>query len=170
MKSAFLSALLLLVYMHLFSQAPADCSSGSKNREFDFWLGEWNVFNKQNIQVGKSVITKIINGCAIQENWTSLRGNSNYVGQSINVYNDEKLKWEQYWFGSGGDIKYAGEGEYKDGAMRFKINDKDNKGPFTANFIFYNDGPDKIRQFLERSYDGGKTWITIFEFTYNRIK
>ena len=139
MRHLFITAFFILSAFSSFSQAsPSDCSTNAKNREFDFWVGEWNVFNPQKVQVGKSVITRIINGCAIQENWTSL-GGGNYVGESINVYNDEKQKWEQYWFGSGGAINYAGEGEYRDGAMRFKIKDKDQQGAYIANFIFFND-------------------------------
>jgi len=35
-------------------------------------------------------------------------------------------------------------------------------------FIFYNEGPNQVRQFNEQSSDGGKTWTTSYDLTYKR--
>ena len=167
MKKSLFSLLFLAVSFQLSAQ---QACSDPKNLEFDFWVGKWDVFNKRGMLVGKSEIIKIINGCGIEENWTSVGGKTAYVGKSINAFNTEKQKWEQYWFASDGSINYSGNGEYKDQAMRFTGSGKDAQGAFITNFIFFNDEPDKIRQYLERSYDGGKTYIPIFELTYKRKK
>ncbi|MEW6208480.1 MAG: hypothetical protein AB1631_08935 [Acidobacteriota bacterium] len=35
---------------------------------------------------------------------------------------------------------------------------------------FFNLGADRVRQFSERSTDGGKTWAVGYDFTYIRKK
>lgn len=148
------------------------CMGDSNSRKFDFWVGEWDVHpNGTNTIVGKSKIEIASGGCMILENWTSLA--FDYSGKSINVYSPATGKWEQYWVGSEGAPQRPNHfinGEYKDGAMRFEYSGKDHNGDFTGRFIFYNLGPDKVRQFNERSYDGGKTWATNYDFIYERKK
>ena len=62
-------------------------------------------------------------------------------------------------------------GEYKDSAMRFEYETKDAQGKkFIGRLIFYNQGPNQVRQFNETSEDNGKTWTTNYDFTYIRKK
>jgi hypothetical protein len=35
---------------------------------------------------------------------------------------------------------------------------------------FFNLAPDTVRQFSQRSTDGGKTWTVEYDFTYHRRK
>ncbi|HEV7780542.1 MAG TPA: tetratricopeptide repeat protein [Chitinophagaceae bacterium] len=156
------------------------CSSDPRKREFDFWVGEWDVYNPGNLLVGHSLIQKIAGECVILENWTGLRGGT-YEGKSVNFYDPAKEKWQQFWMGSYAELSNSEEGEYidytsnampayKGFGMRFKRKDKDNNGEYIANFVFFNLGPDKVRQFLEKSYDGGKTWVVGLNLTYVRKK
>lgn len=148
------------------------CMADSNSRKFDFWIGEWDVYpNGANTMVGQSRIELASGGCMILENWTSLA--AAYSGKSINFYSPQTGKWEQYWIGSEGSPQRPNHfinGEYKDGAMRFDFSGKDQGGDYTGRFIFYNLGPDKVRQFNEKSYDGGKTWKTVYDFIYMRKK
>lgn len=62
------------------------CEYDANNRQFDFWIGDWNVSQTSGgPHVGKSHIEKTIGGCVIWENWTSLR--SGYFGKSYNTFN-----------------------------------------------------------------------------------
>ena len=55
--------------------------------------------------------------------------------------------------------------------MRFEFETKDAQGnKITGRFIFYNEGPNQVRQFNETSANGGKTWTTSYDFTYIRKK
>ena len=60
---------------------PGKCYD-SLYRAFDFWIGDWKVFDKVGKQLGSNSITTILDGCAIQENWTSTYGN--FQGSSYN--------------------------------------------------------------------------------------
>ena len=76
------------------NQSP--CAYATENRQFDFWVGEWNVVTTQGgMPAGTSKIERILNDCVILENWASL--NSPYQGKSYNTYNTSLKRWEQFW-------------------------------------------------------------------------
>lgn len=147
------------------------CMADPHHREFDFWIGEWEVFPtgpKPGGPGAKSVIQIISGGCAILENWESPNSN----GKSINFIDPVTNKWKQSWAGNyaNGTQEFV-NGEYKDGAMRFTFETTDaQNNKIIGRFIFYNLGPNQVRQFNETSADGGKTWTTSYDLTYYRRK
>jgi hypothetical protein len=145
------------------------CANDPHAREFDFWVGEWNVFQTgTTIPVGHSVIQKISGGCAILENWKSQVSE----GKSLNFIDDSTGKWKQVWVGSypNGKQDFV-DGVYKDGAMQFTFYTKDAEGkPLLGRFRFFNQGTSQVRQFSETSKDAGKIWATNYDFTYLRVK
>jgi len=146
------------------------CMADPKAREFDFWAGEWNVYpTGSNTLVGHSLVQVVSGGCALLENWDAL-GNAS-SGKSLNFI-DGTHTWRQNWIGSypNGQQDFF-NGEYKDGAMRFTFTATDAKGhKIVGRFIFFNLGPDKVRQFNETSADDGKTWTIAYDLTYIRIR
>ena len=147
------------------------CAFAAENRQFDFWLGEWNVVTSQGESpAGDSRIELILGDCVVQENWTSA-GNIGYSGKSYNIYNAAAKRWEQYWVdNAGGNIFFYGE--LKDGVMDYwtdEIPQLDGK-KLKRHLQFIKLGPDKVRQFSQGSNDGGKTWFVEYDFTYNRKK
>jgi tetratricopeptide (TPR) repeat protein len=151
------------------------CTADSAARKFDFWIGEWDVYNHiTNLLVGKSSIQKISGGCAILENYFSTL--APYSGKSINYYDGAKGHWEQDWVGSSGvevpslDIQRYIAGEYRDSAMRFTYQTTKNNQDAIGNFIFYDLGPDKVRQYQDISTDSGKTYQPVYDLIYVRKK
>ncbi len=145
------------------------CMVNAHAREFDFWIGEWNVYvTGTNTYAGHSLIQMISQGCAILENWDSPGG----TGKSINYIDPANNKWKQAWAGSGANgVQEFVDGEYIDGAMRFRFSFVNPQGQtLQGRFIFYNEKPGQVRQFNETSADGGKTWVTSYDFTYIRKK
>ena len=93
---------------------PKPCELSEEFRAFDFWLGEWEVFNRQNGQIaGKNTITAIESGCALLEKWTSQNGGT---GTSLNLYNPLTKTWRQLWVSNGYNIDITG-GPNKQGHM-----------------------------------------------------
>ena len=45
-----------------------------------------------------------------------------------------------------------------------------NGAPSKRHLQFFNQGPDKVRQFSQMSTDGGKTWTIEYDFTYQAEK
>jgi tetratricopeptide (TPR) repeat protein len=146
------------------------CADTPENRQFDFWLGEWNVETTQGgVPAGESRIELILGDCVVQENWQS-NGNP-YSGKSYNTYNAALKRWEQYWVdNSAGNIFFYGG--LKDGAMDYWTDEIPQPAgpPLKRHLQFFQLGPDKVRQFSQGSTDGGKTWKPEYDFTYVRKK
>ena len=88
----------------------------AKFHEFDYWLGEWEVFTKDGKKAGDNVITAEEGGCLLVERWTSASGGT---GQSYNFVDLETGKWRQVWVSVGATIDYAG-GLDETGVMRLE--------------------------------------------------
>jgi len=143
------------------------CMYSAEARQFDFWIGEWEVFNLQGQRAGTSVIQQISAGCGILENWQDAFGNE---GKSINFYDVGARKWHQYWIGaSGGPLRFSGV--YQDGAMRYEGEPATANGTTTlSRLTFFNLDANTVRQFAERSTDNGKTWTVDYDLKYVRKK
>jgi len=147
------------------------CTKEPHSHDFDFWVGDWETYaTGTKFLTGHSHVEVMAGGCAILENYTSTQL---YSGKSFNYYDPAKGKWEQDWVGAGGpgDRSRYYNGEYRDGAMRFTSETTDAKGVKTlGNFIFYNIDKNTVRQYLELSTDGGKTYQVSYDLTYVRKK
>ncbi len=143
------------------------CKSKPEYRQFDFWVGEWDVKNPQGKLAGTNSVQLILSDCVLFENWTSARGGN---GKSFNVYNAAKGKWQQTWVdNSGGVLELTGE--FKDNEMRFTGETPAPGGKKTLERLtFTKINSDRVRQLWEQSNDGGKTWIVTFDGTYIRKK
>jgi hypothetical protein len=143
------------------------CKDGTDFRQFDFWVGEWDVKPTQaetGPTVGASKIERLVDGCVIQENWES----PGFTGKSWNYYDRAAKRWHQVWIDvTGRRADYAGE--YKENSMQFEGEvTLANGTKFKTKMTFFNLGPNKVRQFAQRSTDEGKTWTTTVDLTYIR--
>ena len=144
------------------------CDDGGHYNDFDFWLGEWQVFGGPDKDqfAGENSIRKIEKGCIVHEQW---RGNRNSSGQSFNFYNPNTGKWRQVWVAppgymidiSGGlvegsmvlegEIFYYGQGGSK---------------PFRGTWTPNEDG--SVRQYFQQYDADKKTWNDWFDGRYVR--
>jgi hypothetical protein len=146
--------------------ASSPCDTLAHAREFDFWIGDWEVY-AQGTRVGTNEIQRVSNGCALLENWTAITGNQN--GKSINFYNPAIGQWQQTWVGSGGGITEYREGVLRDSTLTFLASATGPTGqPARLRLSFTRLSPNRVRQHSEGSSDGGATWTTLYDFTYIR--
>jgi len=146
------------------------CASLPAAHAFDFWLGDWDVFLTSNLSIktGFNSITSRSGGCVILENWEA---QGPHTGMSLNYFDPTSNKWQQKWAGSGQDIQEFYDGEYTDGAMRFKWDGTNPDGTkFMGKLTFSNLPNGNVRQHSESSSDGGKTWADVYDFTYVKRK
>jgi tetratricopeptide (TPR) repeat protein len=137
-------------------------------RQFDFWLGDWDVASAADgMHRGSSHISKEMNGCVIWENWTS--AGSPYFGKSYNTWNPNLKRWDQYWVDNAAGVMFF-HGALKDNVMDYWTDDvpQASGGKLLRHLQFFNLGPDKVRQFSQGSSDGGKTWQTEYDLIYTR--
>jgi tetratricopeptide (TPR) repeat protein len=146
------------------------CAYTAENRQFDFWVGEWDVETTNGaVPAGQSKIERILADCVILENWQS-NGNP-YSGKSYNIYNSALKRWEQFWVdNAGGNIFFYGG--LKNGVMDYWTDElpQPDGTKLKRHLQFFPLGPDKVRQFSQGSTDNGKTWTVEYEFTYIRKK
>jgi len=145
----------------------APCEDG-EFRQFDFWIGDWDVASAADgVHRGSSHVAKEMDGCVIWENWTSAGGP--YFGKSYNTWNVNLKRWEQYWVDNAGGVIFF-HGGIKDGVMDYWTDDvpQPSGGTLRRHLEFFNLGPDKVRQFSQGSKDGGKTWQVEYDFIYTK--
>ena len=153
--------------------APPSCESQPVRRQFDFWIGTWDVFpwsapDSARRQLGVNIITPIESHCALLEQWTDSRGGT---GRSFNWYDRNLGNWRQLWIAQGGGVLDYTQGEFRDGAMRFRGWTLAPDGQrVEQKLTFFAIHPDTVRQLFETSTDSGRTWRPGFDGRYIRRK
>jgi hypothetical protein len=143
---------------------PAACTA-PEYRQFDFWIGEWNVVGPRGGQAGVNRIESTLGGCVIQEHW---QGTGGANGSSFNVYQASDKSWNQIWVDNQGHLLVL-KGGMKDGKMDMEGETRRPSGETDRNRVTWEPlGKDKVRQLWTSSSDGGKTWTTVFDGTYTR--
>jgi len=159
--------LLPLLSMAQNNQRPR-CADQPVYRQFDFWVGEWNVFATNGQQAGTSKVERLLDSCVLLENWYATRGST---GKSFNTYNALKAKWQQYWVDDSGGVTEYINGRFENGSMIMeteKIPLPNQQGFRIMRMTFTPLSKDKVRQHGENSIDGGQTWKTDFDLEYRR--
>lgn len=142
------------------------CKAAPEFRQFDFWIGEWEVKNAQGQPAGSSSVQLILGQCIIFENWT---GGSGTSGKSFNIYDANDKKWHQSWVDDKGTFTHY-IGGIQDGKMVL-VADTIVEGKKTLAKMTFSKLPNgDVRQFGENSTDEGKTWVTEFDLIYSRKK
>lgn len=147
--------------------------AGAEYRQFDFWLGEWDVFNPAGQKIGRNSITSTNDGCVVLESWRDARGGT---GNSFNFYEAATKRWHQFWVNSNGNaapLSAAADGTpmpmsggLVNGAMVLQ------SAPGTKpinRWTWSKTEGGKLRQHAEQS-DDGTTWRTVFDGVYVKAK
>lgn len=132
-------------------------------RQFDFWLGDWDVHNPAGQKVGDNLVTREQDGCLLVEHWKSARGVES--GTSFNYFDIRDKKFHQIYFDNSGNA-----GAYPPmagGVVENKmVMISDEKASPVFRWTWYVISPGKVRQMAEQSDDQQKTWRTIWDSTY----
>jgi hypothetical protein len=151
--------------------ARAPCRYIPVRRQFDFWIGTWDVFPfaapaDSGPRLGTNVIEPILEHCTLLEQWTDARGGT---GRSFNWWDQNLRTWRQLWVASGGGTLDYSQGEFRDGAMRFLGWTRRPDGQrVEQRLTFFALHADTVRQLFETSFDSGRTWQPGFDGRYIR--
>lgn len=155
--------------------APLPACDLREHRQFDFWVGEWDVRPTGAPASGPTPLGNVVRledgGCVVTEHWTTPR----MSGRSLNIYDRTRGQWHQTWVDSTGGLhEYWGAAD-ADGSLVFRgstpIDGADNTRQ-TVRLTFFNQGPDKarparVRQFSEVLGADGR-WTPNYDLTYYR--
>jgi hypothetical protein len=163
MKLRFASPLLGILGCFLADIASSACEDPTF-RQFDFWLGDWNVHTPAGKLAGTNRISREYDGCVIHERYTTPRG---YSGESLNMFDVGKKVWHQTWVDSEGTLLVL-EGRFTGGYMLLEGQNTDAAGKVTKHRITWTANADgSVRQFWQ-STDATGTWVTAFDGRYTR--
>lgn len=132
-------------------------------RQFDFWVGDWEVRDPDGNVAGHNTIEKILDGCALKESWRGAKGS---VGYSFNTYDRARGEWHQTWVDANGLLLRL-DGGMEDGSMVLRGEMPTREGGVAKTRIAWTPKDEgRVRQHWEASKDGGETWQTVFDGLY----
>ena len=158
------TALLLVTAAQVAGAQQSSCTAAA-HRQFDFWIGEWDVTDTRGQRAGTNRIESILGGCALAESW---EGSSGSRGRSLNSYDPGDNKWHQTWIDNEGTVLMI-SGGIINGEMVMEGERRLTDGTQTLERITWTPNKDgTIRQLWQSSRDRGMRWITVFDGTYRK--
>jgi hypothetical protein len=144
--------------------APPPCS-GPEHRQFDFWIGEWDVTRPGGAAAGTNRITSILGGCVLHESWKAANGP--HAGQSFNIFGRDG-RWHQTWVDNGGLLLEL-VGGLERGRMVMAQDRPGPDGKVARHEISWERlANGQVKQHWRSSDDGGQTWRDVFVGIYTR--
>jgi hypothetical protein len=158
--SAVLASLLLVEP----SAAATSACAAPEHRQFDFWIGDWNVYDAGDPKPSMRIkVEKILDGCALRETYQDVNG---MRGESLNFYDAGRKLWHQAWTTNRGQVLLL-EGKLENGKMAFRATERTPQGPLLWRAVWIPQG-DEVRETAETSADGGKTWKPKFDIVFRK--
>ncbi len=154
-----------IVVLFLFSfSIPQLKAQDHKYKEFDFWIGEWDVYkNGTDSIVGRSTIERIIEGKVIKETYYSTT--SKYHGTSLNKYNPQIDQWEQFWVDNSGLTLHI-KGNLESGKMILQNEVLTDKGLQLNKITWQKNDDNTVQQIWYQRSNKGEAWKEIFNGNY----
>lgn len=163
------------------AQGPADWCPEPRARAFDFWIGEWDVANRNRrpedprwYDTGRATdrVYPVVGGCAIVEHWRgyAFPAAGHIVGFSVRAWDPEAERWDLVllWPMAGPPAFGELHGRFRHGRGDFFSRPVTPAGDTIDSRLTFTDvGPDAFRWNNGISRDGGLSWVTtwIMEFT-----
>lgn len=173
--AAFAAALLSIVV----AAAPAVAEEKAGPGDLDFFLGEWDIVSINALPDGtyaesraRSHAYRFLDGAAIMDEWRSLNGAGDIVfrGASFRTWLPATGQWRIVWMMAHVDGATIIDGKMVDGEFHMTGKGRDPGGEFLESARYHHISEDGFIFTMDRSYDGGETWITPFnEFKATRI-
>lgn len=167
----------IIVYITLFTfstlfsvvnaqnKATKPCSS-SEYSQFNFWVGNWDVYDTNNKLIGTNNVVKLSNACAIQENWVSKTSKSK--GTSYNYYNKSDNSWNQLWVDNSG-FSLELKGQYNQSKMILKSNlIKSKNGDFYNQITWTKNTDGSVTQIWDYMDQNHKKIKEVFKGIYKK--
>jgi hypothetical protein len=158
----FIVLCVLTVGLHT-AYAAAPCSA-AEHRQFDFWVGEWQVHKKDGSVAGINRIDSEFGGCVVHEHYLTGRG---YSGESFNIYDTSRKVWHQTWVDSSG-LLLTLEGHLVGSNMVLEGTNRQPDGSDLKQRITWSPNADgSVRQLWESTDPKGQ-WVVSFDGLYTK--
>jgi hypothetical protein len=147
--------------------APQPPCAAETMHQFDFWIGNWEV-TANGKPAGTNRIERILDGCALLENWTGAGGGA---GKSLNFFDRTDGLWHQTWIDRNGGALFLA-GRFENGSMRLAgERPATAKQPAARHRITWTALPGgQVRQLWETAPVGKEAWTVLFDGLYQPSK
>ena len=150
--------------------APSPCRQSERSRALDFWVGHWRVELANGDLAGTNRITRILGGCAIEEDWES---SQSLQGRSLFAYDARADEWTQTWVTGDTSVPWGLKRktliDFGDGRATFQGTSEGPQGSYLDRTTLTLQADGSVRQVIEISTDQGGTWRSTFDAMYRRI-
>jgi len=164
----FLFIYFLFIGSMLTAQNSQKPCSAPETTQFDFWIGDWNLYTADTL-TGTNSIYKVMGGCTIQENFEDPK--KGYSGKSWSVYNPQIKQWQQTWVDNTGSY-ISLNGVFENGVMTLTTGARKmaNGKNQVYRMRFHHITKDGFEWDWESTKDNGATWLTGWHIRYERKK
>jgi hypothetical protein len=147
------------------------------HREFDFWLGDWDVtlrvrkapdVEEWAVARGTNRISSLLGGCAVEERFSADGPREPWAGRSLSRWVANEKRWRQAWVDDTGSfILLAGGMQGKDMVLTGEPQVRDGKN-VQMRMVFTDIAASGMLWRWERTADGGATWTPQMIIEYRR--
>ena len=145
---------------------PSTVVRSPEQRQFDFWVGDWEVHDSHGKRLGHNRVVALLGGTVLQEHWEGGQGGS---GTSLNAYVPARRLWKQCWMDAKGGVLDLEGGVVGISMVLSGVTE----GPAgkVIERITWTPLPDgRVRQLWDQSKDGGVAWTVSFDGYYSRTQ
>jgi hypothetical protein len=129
-------------------------------RQFDFWAGDWDVFDVGSpVKVARVRVDLILDGCVLREDYQGMDG---HQGQSFTIYDAARKVWHQSWVTNRGQLLVI-EGRIEGDAMVLSGEDHRAGALVRGTWTPANGA---VRETAVTSSDRGRTWKPWFDLVF----
>jgi len=177
--SRFLS-LVVFLFLVIPASVSAQGACQVESRSFDFWIGEWDVLNRNrpgeesrwyDTGAATSRVYPVVAGCGIVEHWRGHAFGDFLVGFSLRAFNPQLGQWDLVllWPNSGEPRFGAMAGGFRHTRGEFFSRGLSAEGDTTLTRMTYSDvAPNSLRWQEESSLDDGMSWQSSWIMEFNR--
>ncbi len=180
------SLLLVILWGVSIPAAPSDTSScnSPEARQFDFWIGSWDINQKILRQDGSwielkasTTVSPLLNGCALEEHWTGqvqffwlgMTHPEEIKGFSLRYFDTSSGKWNIYWMDTQNpDLGKPFTGNFSEDKGEFYASRETKKGKQISRIVFSDIKEYSVHWDLSISNDDGKNWKAIWVMDMQR--
>lgn len=143
---------------------PAACTSPAYH-QFDFFVGQWKVYDEKGHFLGSDDVEKRVNGCAIDERYTNPDGS---VGIGLSGFQAKLGTWHQDFMGDNGIVVLLDGAKTDRAAMVMSGQDFPADGTRRLDRGIWVVHGAVVEETWLVSTDRGKTWKTQFHGFFHR--
>ena len=153
------------------STAPQNPCAAPQQKQFDFWVGEWDLTwpgeKSGETGHGTNSIKRILDGCVVQENFSGA-DSTHLRGTSVSTFDARSGHWKQTWVDNEGSyLDFAGDFNNGQMILQREFSQKDGTR-IMQRMVWKNITANEMDWSWEASRDGGMTWQVNWRIHYKR--